>query len=291
MLFQLRGTANMLPLEKAPTGIRRSRRNLMKLGAIAAPAIIAGLSQTKPAAANCGNNGKDTGNENGKGNSCNCFLRGTTIRTADGNRKIEDLAAGDLLPTVFRGICAVQSIRSYTVKRSDQTKAWTKTVLPVRIARSALGPDIPHADLCVTKAHALLIDGVLVPAGDLVNGTTITLYDARELDELEFFHIKLERHNVIYAEGAPCETVMHGDVSAVKGPEYFRRSGHVKVQEAPCVPLLSFNGGRNELKSRFRSALSPWIDRRQKLDIIRDEVEERGIALLRDRNVPCPASA
>ena len=281
----------MLPLEKAPTGIRRSRRNLMKLGAIAAPVIIAGLSQTKPAAANCGNNGKDTGNENGNGNSCNCFLRGTTIRTADGDRKIEDLAAGDLLSTVFRGICAVQSIRSYTVKRSDQTKAWTKTVLPVRIARSALGPDIPHADLCVTKAHALLIDGVLVPAGDLVNGTTITLYDARELDELEFFHIKLERHNVIYAEGAPCETVMRGDESAVKGPEYLRRSGHVKVQEAPCVQLLSFNGGRNELKSRFRSALSPWIDRRQKLDIIRDEVEERGIALWRDRNVPCPASA
>ena len=130
------GTANMLPLEKAPTGIRRSRRNLIKLGAIAAPAIMAGLSQTKPAAANCGNNGKDTGNENGNGNSCNCFLRGTTIRTADGNRKIEDLAAGDLLSTVFRGICAVQSIRSYTVKRSDQTRAWTKDVLPVRIARS-----------------------------------------------------------------------------------------------------------------------------------------------------------
>jgi len=45
--------------------------------------------------------------------------------------------------------------------------------------------------------------------------------------------------------------------------------------------LLSFKGGRNEIKSRFRSAISPWIDRRQKLDIIRDELEERGIALLR----------
>jgi hypothetical protein len=274
----------MSALEKAPAGMRRSRRNLIKLGAIAAPAIIAGLSQTKPAAANCGNNGKDTGNNNGNGNSCNCFLRGTTIRTVDGNRKIEDLAAGDLLPTVFRGICSVQSIRSYTVKRSDQTKAWTKDVLPVRIARSALGPGVPHADLCVTKAHALLIDGVLVPAGDLVNGTTITLYDARELDELEFFHIKLERHNVIYAEGAPCETVLHGVESAVNFPEYLRRYGHAKVQETPCAPLLSFNGGRNELKSRFRSAISPWIDRRQKLDVIRDELEERGIAVSPDRS-------
>jgi hypothetical protein len=129
--------------------------------------------------------------------------------------------------------------------------------------------------------HALLIDDVLGPAGDLVDGTTITLYDARELDELEFFHRKLERHNVIYAEGAPCETVMHVDENAVNFAEYLRRYGHTRIQEAPCAPLLSFDGSRNELKSRFRSAFSPWINRRQKLDIIRDEVEERRIALLR----------
>jgi len=34
----------------------------------------------------------------------------------------------------------------------------------------------------------------------------------------------------------------------------------------------------------LRSAISPWIDRRQTLDIIRDELEERGIAVLRDWN-------
>jgi hypothetical protein len=29
-----------------------------------------------------------------------------------------------------------------------------------------------------------------------------------------------------------------------------------------------------EVSSRFRSAISPWFDRRQKLDIIRDKLEE-----------------
>ena len=53
---------------------------------------------------------------------------------------------------------------------------WVKDVLPVRVARSALGPNTPHADLYVTKEHALLINGVLVTAGSLINGTTITLY-------------------------------------------------------------------------------------------------------------------
>jgi hypothetical protein len=255
--------------------IRRSRRHLVKVGVIGASAILADLSKMTPAAANCGHNGKDVGE------GCECFLKGTMIRTADCDRKIEGLAVGDLLPTVFGGLCPILWIGRYSFKKSDPTKAWVKDVLPVRVARSALGPDVPHADLCVTKAHALLIDGVLVTAGSLINGTTITLYDARELDELEFFHIKLERHNVIYAEGAPCETVMNVDEKAINFAEYLRHYGPPTTREAPCAPLLSLNGGRSEIKSRFRSAISPWIDRRQKFDIIRDELEERGIALWR----------
>jgi hypothetical protein len=266
----------MLPLEKLPTGIRRSRRNLIKISVIGVSAILADLSKMKTAAANCGNNGKNVG----KG--CECFLKGTMIRTADGNRKIEDLAVGDLLSTVFGGLCPIQWIGYYPYKKSDQARPWVKDVLPVRVARSALGPNVPNADLLVTKAHALLIDDVLVPAGELINGTTITFYDARDLDELEFFHIKLERHNVIYAEGAPCETVMNVNENAVNFAEYLRHYGPPTTQEAPCAPLLSFKGGRNEIKSRFRSAISPWIDRRQKVDIVRDELEERGIPLLRE---------
>jgi hypothetical protein len=267
----------MPDLEQPPTRFGRSRRNLIKAGVIGASALLGGLSRTKPAAANCGHNGKDVG----EGCEGKCFLTGTMIRTTDGNRKIEDLAVGDLLPTVFGGLCPIQWIGYYPYKKSNQARPWVKDVLPVRVARSALGPDVPNADLLVTKGHALLIDGVLVPAGDLINDTTITLYQACELDELEFFHIKLERHNVIYAEGTPCETVLNFDESAVNFAEYLRHYGPATNREAPCAPLLSFKGGRNEITSRFRSTISPWIDRRRKLDIIRDELEERGIALLR----------
>src|SRR6516162_11689300 len=250
------------------------------MGVIGVSAAFASLT-TRPSA---GQTNPNPGQGPGQKGQNQCFLKGTMIRTAAGDRKIEDLAMGDLLPTVFGGICPIQWIGRYSLKKSDPTKAWVKKVLPVRVVRSALGLDVPNADLYVTKEHALLIDDVLVTAGSLINGTTITVYDPHELDELEFFHIKLERHNAIYAEGAPCETMINVEESSVNFAEYLRKYGHPITQEAPCAPLLSCNSGRSEIRSRLRSAISPWIDRRQKLDIIRDELEERGIAVLRDWN-------
>jgi hypothetical protein len=92
---------------------------------------------------------------------------------------------------------------------------------------------------------------------------------------LEFFHIKLESHDVVYAEGAPAETLADVDERAVNFAEYFRRYGTPTTEEARCAPLVHI-GGRRELKSRFRSALSPWIDLRNQADVVRDHLEERG---------------
>ncbi len=90
----------------------------------------------------------------------------------------------------------------------------------------------------LTQTHGLLIDGVLVAAGSLVNGTTIARYEAWELGELEFFHIKLEQHDVLYAEGAPCETLLNVDENAANFAEYLRHYGPATTEEAPCVPVL-----------------------------------------------------
>jgi hypothetical protein len=199
----------------------------MKMGTVAASAMLAVSMRTKPAHAqqnNQGGGGNQGGNNQGGGGRALCFLRGTTIRTADGDKKIEDLAAGDLLPAVFGGMRPIPWIARYHFKKPDPTKAWVKDILPIRVARSALGPDVPHADLFVTKAHALLIDDVLVPVCNLINGTTIARYDADRLDELEFFHIKLEHHDVIWAEAAPCETLLEVDENAVNFAEYLRAS-------------------------------------------------------------------
>src|SRR5271166_2330250 len=124
----------MTALEKVPSGMRRSRRNLIKIGAIGGSAIFASLTAPRPTSAQTTTVAPTAAPTPVARRPC--FLKGTTIRTAAGDRKIEDLAVGDLLPTVFGGTCAIQWIGCYLCK-SDQAKPRVKDALPVRIARSA----------------------------------------------------------------------------------------------------------------------------------------------------------
>ena len=253
----------------------RTRRNIMRMGAILGAVALTKIEQARAAATTA------------SVFHHNCLLRGTNIQTTTGPRKVEDLAIGDLLPTVFGGVRPIQWIGRYLVKKSDPSRPWVKTALPVRVARSALAPDLPHSDLFVTRWHALLIDGLLIPVGNLINDTTIRRHDAHG-DELEFFHIKMESHDAIYAEGAPVETLLEVDEGAVNFAEYFRMYGVPETEGTRCAPFASYGGMcgdyggmRGELRSRVRSAISPWFDRREQIDVIRDRLEERGIALTR----------
>jgi hypothetical protein len=285
----------MAMLRNPRTGLQTSRRNLIRIGAIAASAALAKTTiaraddfqwESRPGdwESRPGDRDRDRDHDGDdtRKHDFHCFLKGTTIRTADGERKIEELEAGDLLPSLFAGTCAIQWIGRYSFKKGDPSKGWVRSVLPIRIARSALAFDVPQADLYVTQTHAVLVDGVLVAAGNLVNGTTITRHDAAEVDTLEYFHIKLARHDVIYAECAPCETLLGVDENAANFADYLRQYRSPAVDQQPCLPVVKYAYRGGEIKSHFRSALAPWIDYRQPVDIIRDKLDARGIALLRE---------
>jgi hypothetical protein len=110
-------------------GAQRTRRNIVKAAPVLASAIAVSLATTRNALAGNGN-GNGNGNGHGHGNNPMCFLKGTKIQTAEGERKVEDLAIGDLLPTMFGGLRPVQWIGRYPIRRSDPTKPWVKDALP-----------------------------------------------------------------------------------------------------------------------------------------------------------------
>lgn len=239
----------------------RARRNALKSMGMMMGAIVATGLTNRQAAAQSGNNGNGNGGC-GVGQQTNgcCFLRGTQIQARDGYRPIESLQAGDEIAVRFAGFAPIRAIESFTLGRVDG--AWTGPSRPVRVKRGALGDNAPATDLCLTASHAVFVDGLLVPVGNLVNGTSIVFEAAVGHETLDFFHIALAHHDVLDAQGAACETLL--------------------AQGAlPCAPIAEFNGGRSELRSRLRSTVSLIVDRRQPLDVIRDNIEARGITLAR----------
>lgn len=131
-----------------------------------------------------------------------CFYPGTLIATPAGAVPVEALGAGDLVLTADGRQVAVRWMarQAVAIRFADPLKA-----LPIRIRAGALGEGLPARDLLVSPRHALLVEGVLVQAGALVNGTTI----ARETDVPEVFtywHVETADHSLILAEGVAAET-------------------------------------------------------------------------------------
>jgi hypothetical protein len=75
---------------------------------------------------------------------------------------------------------------------------------PVCIRAGALGPAQPRRDLWVSPGHGVLVEGQLVCAYLLLNGTTIV--QPPHTGEIAYLHIDLGTHDCVLAEGAWSET-------------------------------------------------------------------------------------
>jgi hypothetical protein len=253
---------------------RRTRRNILSAGGLLAGAVLSQLGASKANAGN-GNGNNGNGNGGGGGGGGACFLRGTRLLTPSGERKVEELQIGDLVTTLSGEAKPITWIGRRVYRRATDSR-YPKSVLPVRVARGALGPDAPHCDLFISQHHALWLDGVFIKAIDLVNGSSITLHSAVE-PSIEYLHVKLAQHDVIFAEGAPSETLLvhSGNVERFDNfAEYLRRFGEDEADEVRCAPI-AFASSRERLMSRLRSAVSPWFDCRNEFDKVRDGIEER----------------
>ena len=138
-----------------------------------------------------------------------CFVTGAMVLTADGERLIETLAAGDMVVTRLDGVESMQPIR--WIGRKDVSRAALRaspmSVAPVRIKAGALGDNSPSQDMLVSPCHGLLIDGLMVQAGALVNGSSVTQEFNAETP-FTYYHVELDGHALIVVDNVAAETFL-----------------------------------------------------------------------------------
>ncbi|MDE2333367.1 MAG: Hint domain-containing protein [Rhodospirillales bacterium] len=132
-----------------------------------------------------------------------CFATGTGITTSRGRVAVEALRVGDLVLTAAGRLAPVRWLghRRTSLSRHPHPH----DVMPVRVRAGAFGNGLPCRDLVLSPDHAVLVDGSLVPVRHLVNGQSIT-QERREA--ITYWHVELDRHDVILAESLPCETYL-----------------------------------------------------------------------------------
>ncbi|WP_299137881.1 Hint domain-containing protein [uncultured Tateyamaria sp.] len=149
--------------------------------------------------------------------SVTCFVSGTTILTNNGLVAIEDLEVGDLVTTMDHDN---QPIRWIGKRRLSEAEIATHPhLLPIRISAGALGNCLPKTDLFVSPQHRMLVTSKIAWRVFGENEVLIAAKKLLTLDGVEqvttakdfwYFHILFDRHEVVFANGAPSESLFLG---------------------------------------------------------------------------------
>ncbi len=178
-----------------------------------------------------------------------CYAAGTRVATPSGEIAIETLEIGDLVATSSGIAKPVKWVgrRTYTAAQV----AANPHLRPVVIRKNALANAMPHRDLAVSAMHALFLDDVFIPAASLENGITILRSDA--LEPVEYIHIELDDHDVIFAEGAPAETFVDDNSRLMfdNADEYFDIYGADEAARGFSAPRIEEGYQLEAVRSRL----------------------------------------
>jgi microcystin-dependent protein len=158
-----------------------------------------------------------------------CYCPGTLIETACGEKRIETLKIGDRVQTKSGTTRPIKWIgrRSY----GGRFIMGRKDILPICLKAGSLADHVPKRNLWISPHHAMYLEGVLIEAKDLVNGVSIV--QAEQAEKIEYFHIELDSHDVIIAEGSLSESFIDDDSRGMfhNAHEYRETYG-----DAPAAP-------------------------------------------------------
>lgn len=162
-----------------------------------------------------------------------CFLAGTRIATPAGERPIEHLRVGEPICLADGAHAIVRWVGRRTAALSRFNR---RTESPVLIRAGALGGGLPRRDLYTSYRHGFALDGVLVIAGLLVNGSSIRQCVDWPEATVTYYQLEVDGHRLMLAEGSPTETFAEdGDNRSLfdNGAEYLALHPH----SLPAEPM------------------------------------------------------
>jgi hypothetical protein len=171
-----------------------------------------------------------------------CFRYGTLILTPSGPVGVEKLRVGDLVMTQAGLALPLRWIGQRHITEPGALQC------PIRLRADCLGPGLPRRDLFLSPEHAIFIHGVLIPAQCLLNGDAVT---RAEVAEVTYFHLELDRHEVIFAENLPCESFRDEAELAIFDTQHGQRAA---IAHEPCAPIRT----QGPIIEAVRSRLHGW---------------------------------
>lgn len=191
-----------------------------------------------------------------------CFTAGTLIRTAEGERPVEDLALGDLVWTRDNGLQPIRWIGRRVLRPAEL--AAQPNLRPIRIKAGALGAGQPARDLVVSPQHRILVRSaiavrmfgaaeVLVAAKQLLSLPGIEIDEAAR--DVTYLHLMFDHHEVLVSNGAETESLYPGPVALAALGEAAAAEIHALFPEL-CEGEDSFPPARQLVPGRLARKLA-----------------------------------
>lgn len=150
-----------------------------------------------------------------------CFAADTRIATPKGHIRAGDIQSGDTLLSADADTVVVAQVGQQHI--SPLQAARERRLQPIVIRAGALGHGLPKRDLKVSRQHRLLVASriaqrlagaseVLIPAHHLIGLDGIAPDPTP--GPMTYIHIDVGTHALLLAEGAPAESLLHGDQTA-----------------------------------------------------------------------------
>jgi microcystin-dependent protein len=184
-----------------------------------------------------------------------CYARGSRILTERGEVAVEDLCVGDLVVTAAGPSRPIRWIghRKVDCLRHPQPRA----VWPYRVRAGAFGEGAPMRDLWLSPEHCVAFEGALIPIRALANGVSVAQV---ECAAIEYWHVELDAHAVLLAEGLPAESYLDtgNRTSFVNGGAFV--DAHPDFQRRrwadTCLPLMTGGPAVVTAKARLLARLA-----------------------------------